>query len=172
MQTKAQKSKIVESLAEKAKSQKVAVFANFHGLSVAKQQELRRLLKKEDAEYKVAKKTLFQRAFEAAKVPFSHIGYKGELSTIFGFGDEVSPVKSFFKFAKANPENVKIIGGILGTRELSDKEVVQLAKLPTKQELLGQLAGVLISPIRGLMNVLNGNQRKLVVALAAIAAKK
>ncbi len=172
MQTKSQKSQIVDGLQEKAASQKVVIFSDFHGLPVAKQQELRRALKKEDAEFKVAKKTLIQRAFDAAKVPFSYINYKGELGVIFGFGDEVAPAKFLHKFARANPDGFKIIGGILGERALSKEEVIALAKLPSKQELLSQLVGVLVSPIRGFMNVLNGNQRKLVVALAQIANKK
>ena len=172
MLNKNQKGTIVKELEEKVTSQKVAIFSDFHGLPVSRQQELRRLLKKEDAEFKVAKKTLLQRAFAAAKVPFAHIDYKGELGVIFGFGDEVSPAKHLAKFAKANPDHLKIIGGVLGGREISREEVMALARLPGKQELLGQLVGVLVSPIRGLMNVLNGNQRKLVVALAQIAKQK
>ena len=172
MLNKSQKSAIIEDLKEKATAQKVVIFSDFHGLSVAKQQELRRLLKKENAEYKVAKKTLLERAFAAAKAPFSHINYKGELGVVFGFGDEIAPAKSLAKFARANPDSMKIIGGTLGGRELSREEVLALAKLPGKHELLGQLVGVLVSPIRGLMNVMNGNQRKLVVALGHIVAKK
>lgn len=172
MQTKDQKANLVDDLAEKVKAQKVVLFSDFHGLSVAKQQELRRVLRKENAEYKVAKKTLISRAFNAAKIPFLFESYKGELGVIIGFGDEVSPAKSLYKFARANAETFKIIGGIVGTRELSGEEVVALARLPSKEELVAQLVGVLSSPIRGLMNVLNGNQRKLVVALAAIAKNK
>ena len=172
MQTKSQKSQIVDELQEKAASQKVVIFSDFHGLSVAKQQELRRALKKEEAEFKVAKKTLIQRAFDAAKVHFPFLDYKGELGVVFGFGDEVAPAKFLHKFSRSNPDSLKIIGGVLGGRELSKQEVVALAKLPSKQELLGQLVGVIVSPIRGLMNVLNGNQRKLVVALAAILRQR
>ncbi|MBI2096955.1 MAG: 50S ribosomal protein L10 [Candidatus Sungbacteria bacterium] len=172
MLTKTEKADIVKDLEAKLAAQRVVIFSDFHGLSVAKQQELRRLLKKDDAEFRVAKKTLFRRAFEIAKAPFSHIDYKGELGAIFGFGDEVGPAKLLAKFAKANPESLKIVGGLLGSRELSKAEVLVLAKLPSKQELVGQLVWVLASPLRGLANVLNGNQRKLVVALSQILKQK
>lgn len=172
MKTKNDKIKLAEELVEKAKGQRVVLFADFHGLSVAKQQELRRLLKKEEAEYRVMKKTLLARVFEAMKLPFSLFSHKGELAVTFGFGDEVSPAKVLAKFARANPDSLKILGGILGTRELSKEETLALSKLPGKQELLGQLAATLASPIRGLMNVLNGNQRKLVVALAQVLNHK
>lgn len=172
MLTKSQKSDIVKDLETRASKQKVVIFSDFHGLPVGKQQELRRLLQKDDAEMKVTKKTLFQRAFDAAKIPFTHLDYKGELAAIFGFGDEIAPAKSLAKFARANPDQFKIIGGVLGGRSLSAAEVTALAKLPGKTELIGQLVYVLASPIRGLMNVMNGNQRKLVVALAEIAKQK
>ena len=172
MLTKSQKSDIIKDLETKAAKQKVILFSDFHGLSVGKQQELRRILRKDDAEVKVTKKTLFARAFDAAKIPFAHLDYKGELAAIFGFGDEIAPAKSLAKFARAHPDQFKIVGGVLGGRGLSAAEVTALAKLPGKTELLGQLVSVLASPIRGLMNVLNGNQRKLVVALAQIAKQK
>ena len=62
MQTKSQKADIVKDLEQKVADQKVVIFSNFHGLSVTKQQELRRVLRKDDAEIKVTKKTLFQSA--------------------------------------------------------------------------------------------------------------
>ncbi|MBI3627566.1 MAG: 50S ribosomal protein L10 [Candidatus Sungbacteria bacterium] len=172
MLTKVEKGKIVEELKEKIAKQRVAIFSNFHGLSVTKQQELRRSLKKENAEYKVAKKTLISRAFESAKIPFVHKDFKGELSVIFGYGDEASPAKSLFKFGRKNPDAISIVGGILGSRALSKDEVVSLAKLPSREELLGQVARAISAPIRGFLNVLNGNQRKLVLALSEIARKK
>lgn len=172
MLTKAKKGEIVSDLEAKVKDQKVVLFSDFHGLGVAKQQELRRILRKENAEYKVAKKTLIQRAFDAAKLPFSFLDYKGELAVIFGFGDEVAPAKMLAKFAKANPDGLKILGGLLGGKELTDKEVASLAKLPGKAELIAQLAWTLSAPMRGLVTVLNGNQRKLVVVLQKIKESK
>lgn len=172
MLTKAKKGEIVSDLEAKVKDHKVVLFSDFHGLGVTKQQELRRILRKENAEYKVAKKTLIQRAFDAAKLPFSFLNYKGELAVILGFGDEIAPAKLLTKFAKANPDGLKILGGILGGKELTDKQVASLAKLPGKTELIAQLAWTLSAPMRGLVTVLNGNQRKLVTVLAEIAKKK
>lgn len=172
MQTKTKKGDIVSDLEAKVKDHTVVLFSDFHGLGVQKQQELRRILRKENAEYKVAKKTLIQRAFDAAKLPFSLLSYKGELAVIFGFGDEVAPAKMLAKFAKANPDGLKILGGLLGGKELTDTQVTALAKLPGKTELIAQLAWTLSAPVRGLVTVLNGNQRKLVFVLSQIAKNK
>lgn len=170
MLNKAQKQKIVEDLVDKFKRAKIAVFSDFHGVSVSKAQQLRRLLKKERAEYRVAKKTLFDRALEATGFSLKTKEMKGEIGVAFGYGDEIAPAKTLFKFSKGN-ETFKILGGFLGTRTLSDKEVFILAKLPSREVLLGQLLGMLQSPLRGLVTVLQGNIRNLVVVLSKIKDK-
>ncbi len=171
MLTKAQKIKTVEEVADKFKRQKIAIFSDFTGISVSKFQALRRLLKKDQAEYKVAKKTLFDRALEEAGISMKTKELQGEIGTTFGYGDEIAPAKTLFKFSKEN-ETFKILGGILGGRLLNSKEVLAFAKLPSREILLGQLLGVLQSPIRGLVTVLGGNLRNLVVVLNKIKDKK
>mgnify|MGYP001597087411 FL=1 len=167
MLNKAQKQKLVEELVDKFQRQKIAIFSDFHGVSVSKAQQLRRLLKKDGAEYRVAKKTLLDRALEAIGFSLRTKEMKGEIGVAFGYGDEIAPAKTLFKFSKGN-ETFKILGGFLGAKTLSDKEVLTLAKLPSREVLLGQLLGVLRSPIRGLVSVLGGNIRNLVVVLNKI----
>lgn len=171
MLTKTQKAKIVEELVDKFKRQKIAIFSDFHGVSVSKAQQLRRLLKKEQAEYRVAKKTLFDRALEANGFSLKTQEMKGEIGVAFGYGDETASAKTLFKFSKRN-DTFKILGGFLGTRTLSDKEVFVLAKLPSRDVLLGQLLGALQSPMRGLVTVLQGNTKNLVVILNKIKENK
>lgn len=171
MLTKTQKTKIVEDLAEKFKRQKIAIFSDFHGISVSKSQALRRLLKKGEAEYKVAKKTLLDRALEKAGIGLKTKELEGEIGVTFGYGDEMGPAKTLFKFSRGN-ETFKILSGILGGRILSDKEVLIIAKLPLREIIISQLLGVLQSPIRGLIAVLGGNIKNLVVVLNKIKDKK
>ena len=171
MLSKVEKHRVVEGLAERFKRQKTAIFSDFGGVSVAKISALRRLLKKSDAEYKVAKKTLFDRALEAAGLEVRTKDLKGEIGTAFGYGDEIAPAKILSKFGKEN-ETFKILGGILSGRILADKEVLALARLPGREQLLAQLAGTLISPLRGLAAVLQGNMRNMVVVLNKIKSQK
>ncbi|MGB4338397.1 MAG: hypothetical protein WBK10_07490, partial [Bacillota bacterium] len=63
-------------------------------------------------------------------------------------------------------------GGILKGEVIDDAKVAQLATLPSREVLLAQLLGAMQAPIAGLVNVLSGPARKLVVALDAIRAKK
>lgn len=169
--TKAQKQKVVHELADKFKRTKIAIFSDFHGVSVAKSQQLRRTLKKDEAEYKVSKKTLLDRALNDAGMGLKTKALEGEVGVTFGFGDQIAPAKTLLKFAKEN-ETFKIRGGILNGRILNEKEVVALAKLPSREVLLAQLVGALSGPMRGLALVLQSNIRNLVVVLNKIKDNK
>jgi len=79
--------------------------------------------------------------------------------------------KVMVEFAKG-AEKPTVKGGFLGVLELTADQVLELAKLPGKNELIVQLLGGLQSPAYGLVNVLQGNLRKLVYVLDAVKAKK
>jgi len=85
--------------------------------------------------------------------------------------DEVAAPKIIAKMAKIN-ENLKIKGGLLGTEILNEEQMMNLAKLPSKEELLAKLVGSLNAPINGFVNVLAGNIRGLVNVLNAISQAK
>jgi len=161
------------NLADKFRRQKIAIFSDFRGVSVAKSQALRRLLRKENAEYKVAKKTLFDRALAIVETSAGATTkeMKGEIGVAFGYGDQVAPAKILSKFAK-EVETFKILGGLLDGKLLSDKQVMVLARLPGREALLGQVAGALSAPLRGLASVLQGNIRNLAFVLNQIKDKK
>lgn len=171
MLTKTQKTKIVEELTDKLKRQKIAIFSDFTGVSVSKFQALRRLLKKDQAEYKVTKKTLFDRALQKTGINLKTKELRGEIGATFGYGEETAPAKILLKFSRQN-ETFKILGGILGNRILNAKEMITFAKLPPREILMGQLLNVMQSPIRGLATVLGGNIRNLVIVLSKIKDTK
>lgn len=171
MLTKAQKQKISEDLAEKFKKQKIAIFSNFHGISVSKAQTLRRALKQTDAEYKVAKKTILDRVMTEQDIPFKTKGLQGEVSVTFGYGDQVAPAKTLLKFRKEN-ETFKILGGILEGKMLSGNDIMTLARLPAREILLAQVVGVMQAPIRGLVMALQGNIRNLATVLSRVRDNK
>jgi len=171
MITKAQKGEIIGELADKFKRQKIAIFSDFSGVSVARSQALRRLLKKEGAEYKVAKKTLFDRALAQTSTGAVTEGMKGEIGVAFGYGDQVAPAKILLKFSK-EVGTFKILGGLLDGKLLSDKQVMALARLPSREILLGQVAAALSAPLRGLASVLQGNIRNLAFVLNQIKDQK
>ncbi len=172
MLTKAEKIEVVERFTDRFKRQRVSIFADFRGISVAKLETLRRELKKVSAEFKVVKKTLLKRAIEASGAgEIEPKGLEGEIGVIFGYEDQIAPAKAAAKFAKGN-ETFKVLRGILSGKVLEAKEVLALAKLPGREQLLAQLAYALNGPIQGLATVLQGNLQNLVVVLNRVKDKK
>jgi|SRR3989338_2615681 len=171
MLTKAQKAKIVDELTERFRKQKIALFSDFRGVSVGKAQMLRRALKKDAGEYKIAKKTLLNRALKNAGMEDVNTKkMEGEIGVAFGYGDEVAPARVLYKFSREN-ETFKIVGGVLAGKILGEKDIITIAKLPSREVLIAQVVGTLQAPIRGLATVLSGNMRNLVVVLNKIATR-
>jgi large subunit ribosomal protein L10 len=90
---------------------------------------------------------------------------------VFGYKDEIAPSKLSYDFSKKN-EKIKILGGFLENKFYDVSDIIKLAQLPNKEQLLGMLVGTLNAPITNLVGVLSGNTRKLVYALSQIRDKK
>lgn len=153
----------VTELTAKVAKAKSIVLADYRGLKHKQLEELRRALKKLDAQFVVTKNTLLTRAGMAKN--------KGATAALFAFSDEVAPLKELLKFFKAAGAGITK-GGLLGTHTLSEADVSRLAALPTRTQLLGQLVGQLNAPIQGLHHALNWNINKLVWALNAVKSTK
>jgi len=164
--TKAQKEKIVEELTNDLKQQKSVVFVAIGGLKVKDLSGLRRKLKEIGGKLKVVKKTLMKIAFEkmGLKLPENLIG---EIALVSAFENEILPIKSVHQFSKEN-ENLKILSGIFEGKLLEKEKIIEIAELPTKEELLARLVRSVSAPISGLVNVLQSNLRGLVYILSTI----
>ena len=167
MRTKIEKQKIVEELADKLSRNTITFFTDFRGISVADSNMLRRHLRKQNAEYTVAKKTLFDRALERSGIQFKSKNLEGEIGIAVAYGDQVAPAKTLVKFARDH-ESFKVLAALLAGRVLSTKEIVALAKLPSREVLLAQVLGAMQAPIRGLAVVLQANIRNLAIILNKI----
>jgi len=171
MQTRLQKNEIVKELTKKIKESKSVVFSDFKGLPVKEMMALRRELRSEGVDMKVAKKTLISIALKDAGVDVDARKLEGQITVAISSQDEVTVAKILAKAAKAN-ENLKIVGGLLGMKELSKEEVVALSNLPSKEQLLAKLVGTINAPVSGFVNVLAGNIRGLVNVLKSVADSK
>ena len=169
--TKQQKEQTLGVLTDSLKSAKAAVFTNFQGLKVSESEELRDICRKQNITYVASKKTLLKKALEKAGFDIDAGSFQGGVATIFGTEDEVAPAQIIANFAKKHSV-VRIFGGILEGKFIEANRVEMLAKLPSKQQLLGQLVGTLNAPVSGFVNVLAGNLRGLVNVLNGIKEKK
>jgi len=171
MLTRKQKEELVSNVCETIKQSKSIVFLDFKGLSVTDTQKIKKDLRENGVQYKVLKKRLFDRAAKDAGLEVVTSDMAGQLAVAFSLEDEVSAAKILYDFSK-NHETAEVRGGVLEGKQLTDVEVIALAKLPSKQELLAKMVGSLQSPISGFVQVISGNTRGLVVALKAIAEQK
>jgi len=163
--TKAQKQQILASLTEEFKTAGSAVFTTYSGLTVSQFESLRRELREADVRVVVAKKTLINLAAKAAgfeEIPAENM--EGPIAVAFAHGDELAAAQALHKFGKKN-EQVTLTGGVMDGAQLSTAEVRQLATLPSREGLLGQLVGLLASPMRGVAgighSILSGTARVL-----------
>ena len=167
MLTKQQKQQLIEELADKLKRQKGLVFTDFRGLKVGEIEDLRKELKETGIEYKVAKKTLIKLALEKAKKKIDISQFKDSVALAFGFQDFITPAKIISKFAKEH-KDLEILGGLMDDEFLTVDGVKELAKIPSRDELLAKFVGSLKSPIEGFINVLEGNIRNLLLIFKQI----
>jgi large subunit ribosomal protein L10 len=172
MLTKQQKIELVKGLTEKIKASKSSVFVDYKGLKVKDATDLKKQLREAAVEYVVVRKTLLDLALKNAGVENVDIqSMEGQIAVSLSNADEVSAAKIIDKFAKTN-QNIKMLGGVLGSQVMNENEVKALAKIPSKEELLSKLVGTLNAPVSGFVNVLAGNLRGLVQVLNAISESK
>ena len=142
----AQKQEEVTKLAEKIKNAKFVLLADYRGITVSDVTELRANLRKTNTEYVVIKNNIIRRALGEAKIEGLNDILEGPTAVIIDENDYSAAAKTIYKFTKAN-EFYKIKGGILEGKAISAEEIVELAKLPSREELLSKLAGSLLGTI-------------------------
>jgi len=170
MLTKDQKKELVKDLSAKIKGGKVVIFSDYAGTTVSKMKNLRDELRASDSSYKITKKKLIDLSLKEAGIEASVLDLEGQIGIAIGQGDEVSAAKVLAKFAKDN-KNFKILQGILENKVIDAEQVMSLAKLPGREELLAKLVGSINAPVSGFVNALAGNLRNLVGVLKAISEK-
>jgi large subunit ribosomal protein L10 len=156
---------------EKIQDAKSVVFVKFSGLTVAEDTELRREFRKNNVEYKVLKNTLVRRAFNDMGVTDFDEDLNGPTSVAFG-ADETAAAKVIVNAAKKYQDKVSVKSAYVDGGKVDVKGVMELASMPSKEELIAKMLGSMQAPIANFVGVLSAMPRGLVVALNAIAEKK
>lgn len=155
-----QKEEEVSKLAEKLKEAKIILLTDYRGINVADVTKLRADLRNTNSEYKVIKNNIIKRALDANGESGLDDLLEGPTAIVIGTEDYLEPSKVIYNFSKNN-EFYKIKGGIIEGKVMTAEEIITLAKLPSRQELMAKLAGALL-----------GNITKLAVALDAVREQK
>ncbi len=153
--TKQKKQEILQGLIDKFGKSKTVIFADYRGLDVSGMSQLRRSLRAEGSECKVAKKTLIELAAKEMKIEgVTQEVIPGPVAATFCYEDELSGIKILFNFAKEN-ENLKLLGGVMDGKVVSADEINQLAQLPSKEELYAKFMGSINAPTSNFVGLLS-----------------
>lgn len=143
--TKQKKVEVVEKLQAAAKGAKTLVFANFKGLTVAEQNEMRKALRTQNVGYTVAKKSLMRRGLEASKFEGTFPELEGEIALAYG-EDELAPARELAVFVKKFGDHLGFAGGVFGGKYVGKNEITAIAAIPGMDTLRGMFAQLINSP--------------------------
>src|SRR5271166_5326187 len=162
--SRAKKTEKVKLLAGELEGSTTAIIGTFAKLTVAKDYELRKVIREAGGKYRVVKNKLAPIAGKGTKVEDALKGLKGVNSVAFTSGDPVALAKVFAKWAGENAE-FRFKLGIVDGKLLNVEEVKALATMPGKEELFAKLLFLISSPAQRLATVLNATGRDLAVVL-------
>lgn len=166
-----QKKLVVKELSEKVKAAQSFILADYRGLTVEQDTEMRNALRAAGVEYKVVKNTLTSIAMKENGYDNLDSFLNGPTSMAISSTDAVAPAKVLIEYAKKF-ENLQIKVGVVEGKIIDINGIKALADLPSREVLIAKALGGFNAPISGFANVLNANLRGLVVALNAIAEQK
>ena len=154
-----QKQKEVAELAAKMKDASLVLLVNYRGINVADDTKLRKSVREVGAEYSVIKNNIIRRALkECGHDDFESL--EGPSAVIISQEEYLPALKAIYNFSKNN-EFYTIKGGVLEGNVSSIEELMTLAQLPSREELIAKLAGCLLA-----------NVSKLAATLDAVRVKK
>ncbi len=142
----AQKEREVESLAEKMKDAKLILFADYRGINVEDVTKIRAQLRNSNSEYKIVKNNISRRALEKCAIEGLEEVVEGPTAVIIGHEDYLEPAKTIYEYTKDH-DFYKIKGGVIEGKVMTAEEIITLAKLPSRETLIGMLAGGLLGTI-------------------------
>ena len=168
---RSKKEQVIEELREKLGRATAAILTDYKGLTVAEITGLRDSLAAEKIEYQVVKNTLMRMACRQTAASVLEPEVRGTCAVAIAYGDPSVPAKIIKKFSKGN-DKLKLKAASLGNRLIDSDQVLALAELPPREELLAKLLGTLNAVPTGLVTVLSGVPRAFVGVLAAIQRQK
>jgi large subunit ribosomal protein L10 len=154
-----QKQEIVKKLSEKVKASKAIVFADYRGLTVEQDTELRNALRKAQVEYRVVKNTLTRFAAKENGLEGLDSYLNGPTAMAVSETDPVAPAKVLAEYAKKF-EKLELKVGVVEGKIIDVNGIKALAELPSREVLIAKVLGSFNAPISGFVNVLNANLSK------------
>lgn len=161
---RAEKKEFVNNFNVSIGSAKILLVSHYRGLTVSEISELRRLIKEQNANFKVTKNTLAKLALKDTCYEKLEKFFSGPTAVTYS-DDPASAAKAVFNFSKEN-QNLEILGGAIGDKELTTDEIETLACLPSIDALKAKIVGVISSPLRNIACLINQSSRSIVTLIS------
>lgn len=156
-----EKQAIVAQLVDTLKTSASGVLVNYEGITVSEDTTLRNELRKAGVEYSVVKNTLVRRALDDAGLSELDDVLHGTTSLAVSKEDPIAPMRVLYKFAKGlEGERFAIKAGFMEGKVVPLSDIAALAELPSKEVLVGQVLGMMLSPITSLAIVIKAIAEK------------
>jgi large subunit ribosomal protein L10 len=166
---RAEKEQIVTDLSEKLSGAQSLYYTDFTGLNVKRMTELRRRLKRAGVDYVVIKNTLALRAVNESGLVGEKL--KGPTGLVVG-KDPVAAARVLTEFAKEFEDRPSVKGGLLQGKAINNAQVKRMASLPSREQMLADLAASMQSPMAAFVGALTGPLYMFAGALDALKSQR
>ena len=169
---KAEKIKVIDDLSSSLSESKNLYLTDISGLNASQTSDLRRACYKADIKLSVVKNTMLHRAIEASSKDFGDITsvLKGNTSIMFSeSGNE--PAKIIKQFRKKNDKPILKAAFIEEAIYIGDNQLDILVAIKSREELIGEVVGLLKSPIQNLVSALNAGGKNLSGVLKTLSER-
>lgn len=172
MKSKGKKKEELDALKKDLADARNLFVAQFQGMTVLQDTELRTKIRDTKSKYRVVKNTLAKKAAEGTLAEGVTKSFDGSTAIAYNAGDPVSLAKALTAYAKANPLFV-FKAGIVEGRVINLADITAIAAMPSKEEIIAKLLYLLNAPAQRIAVATNGVARNLAVVLnQAIEQKK
>jgi large subunit ribosomal protein L10 len=155
----------VAELSERIARSTLAVAAGYLGLTVTQMGALRKQLREVGVELRVIKNSLFRLAAEQAGRPEVAELAEGPTAIAFAYGDIVAPARALTDYVRTARNAFTLRRAFTDGRSLSARDLEELARLPSREVLIGQVAGALQAPLARLSYLLSASLANPAAAL-------
>jgi large subunit ribosomal protein L10 len=166
---KAEKEQLVSELRDKLKTAQSLYYTDFTGLNVKRMTELRRRLKRAGIDYVVIKNTLALRAVNESGLVGEKL--KGPTGLVVG-KDPVTAARLLTEFAKEFEDRPAMKGGLLQGKAINNAQLKRMASLPSREQMLADLAASMQSPMAAFVGALSGPLYMFAGALDALKSQR
>ena len=149
----------VAEIKEKLEKAQAVILADYQGVTVEEDTQLRKNLREAGIEYKVYKNTLVILAAKELGIEGMDAFLEGPISIAFGYDDVTAPARILNDFANDH-KKLELKAGVVN-KEIYDKDkIVQLASIPSKEVLIAKLLGSIKAPLSNLAYLINAIKEK------------